>query len=1441
MVERACGCETDRLRRHVEGRLGEGEQEMLAAHLDRCEQCRGSLDALAGDDRLWREVRFFLVGEPDLSTPQHGPADKVRDEGRGEPVVHDDWEGWKAVLAFLDPPADPRHVGSFGRYQIVEVIGRGGMGLVLKGLDPALGRIVAIKVLAPELSYLGSARLRFAREARAAASVAHEHVVAIHAVDSWKGLPYLVMQYVAGKSLQGRIEGDGPLAVREVLRIGLQVASGLAAAHAQGLVHRDIKPANILLENGIERVKITDFGLARAADDASLSQSGVAAGTPHYMAPEQARCEPIDPRVDLFGLGGVMYTMCTGHPPFRAETTMAVLRRVCEDKPRSIRADHPEVPAWLEAIIAKLLAKDPAARFQTAGEVADLLGQCLVYLERPADAAPFPYEADRTPLRGRGRRWRAAAVVVLAFVTSLGVLLVGGLSVVSGLRATAPRGKEAAQELPAIGSLLEALRPVPVTCHDPVPPWPFWAVSSAAYSPDGTELAFGSRDGFVTLCSSRSHRLRAILGRHPDRVLSIAYSPDGKTLAAAGGDWERGTKNGFVTLWDVATGRELATLAKECDIEFAVVFSPNGKTLAWGGRDRTVTLWDVDENRVRATCAGHEGTVRALAFRPGNGRLVSAGFDGTIRFWNTATGAEDGEPIRLAGRSSNCLAVSPDGMLLASSTGPRSDDPGWGGPSPGSLQIWDWSTRQERLALKGHRYFILGLSFSPDGKTLASAGGHFSDGAEVKLWDVASGRERHSLSGHQWWVECVAFSPDSRSLVSAGGFEKNPGEVRVWDLSSPERPGTTRQSPPGPKSHSNREEGRPSRPSGGSSSVNERGIMKRLFFVVIGLGALVSGAGVSSDEIDVDFTARSYDRWLFRPEAGLDGGRWDTKGNGLHAALPKGKPSRGPLRFHGLMRLEGDFEIVADFTILRLPRPAEPPVGSTVKDPTNNIEIFLLAPERMVTVFRDHRPSGEGWGFYAGSPEGGSTLRNFPAAGKSGRLGVRRSGDQLTFLHSGPGGTLVEMGTAKFSTEPIADLGLQALALRSPDAIDVRFERLSVKADKIIRLQAPPSTGWGVGAWLTVAAAVAVTVGVLVAWRLRAGRDERPKPKPAVKPAVNTAKKTPVKPGAATPNRGFTLIELLVVITVIGVLVALLLPAVQAARESARRAQCSNNLKQIGLALANYQSALRVYPFGVGGGGPPGNTVNRWSAQSQLLHYLEQTSLFNALNFVGIPWLNVNPVFGPMNQTSITTKIAGFLCPTDIDRIDDPLNTAHNNYRACAGTLPYNLKNDSPDLTGRNNGGFWFQSALAPAQITDGLSMTAFFSERCLGDTAMPDPLSDFYLTNDTVDECRLAGPGNFPRLVDPYEWSGDRWADGNALYTRYNHIFPPRYPSCLLGGSQDYDSQAVVTATSRHPGGVNVMTGDGSVRFVKESIDARVWAALATAAGGEVIDANAY
>ena len=169
----------------------------------------------------------------------------------------------------------------------------------------------------------------------------------------------------------------------------MQTAAGLAAAHAQGLVHRDIKPANILLENGIERVRITDFGLARAVDDVSQTQSGILAGTPQYMSPEQAAGEAVDHRADLFSLGSVLYAMCAGRSPFRAESTVAVLRRICDGHPRPLREINPELPDWLVEIIDKLHQKQPEDRIQTAAEVADLLERHLAHLQQPA-TAPQP-------------------------------------------------------------------------------------------------------------------------------------------------------------------------------------------------------------------------------------------------------------------------------------------------------------------------------------------------------------------------------------------------------------------------------------------------------------------------------------------------------------------------------------------------------------------------------------------------------------------------------------------------------------------------------------------------------------------------------------------------------------------------------------------------------------------------------------------------------------------------------------------------------------------------------------------------------------------------------------------------------------------------------------------------------------------------------------------
>src|SRR5437763_14839546 len=278
-------------------------------------------------------------------------------------------------LDFLAPSQKPGSLGCLAHYEILEVVGRGGMGVVFRAFDPKLHRVVALKALAPQLATSSAGRQRFVREARAAAAVTHDNVIDIHAVEDAGPVPYLVMRFIDGRTLQKKLDRTGQLPLKEILRIGMQMAEGLAAAHRQGLVHRDVKPANILLENGVERVKITDFGLARAGDDASLTQSGVVAGTPMYMSPEQAQGEPVDCRSDLFSLGSVLYTMCTGHPPFRAPTPIAVLKRVCEEVPRPIREINPELPPRLGDLLTRLHAKAPADRFASARDVADRLAR----------------------------------------------------------------------------------------------------------------------------------------------------------------------------------------------------------------------------------------------------------------------------------------------------------------------------------------------------------------------------------------------------------------------------------------------------------------------------------------------------------------------------------------------------------------------------------------------------------------------------------------------------------------------------------------------------------------------------------------------------------------------------------------------------------------------------------------------------------------------------------------------------------------------------------------------------------------------------------------------------------------------------------------------------------------------------------------------------------
>lgn len=390
-------CDQQRILDFIDGSMPADDEYDFEQHVESCESCRDRLTNECVETSWWNDARQFL-SDDDLDQNSISSLTSSGDVQPQRSVSE------RYVLDSLAPSDDPRMLGRIGGYEVSGVVGTGGMGVVLKAFDAALNRFVAIKVLAPHLAESAAARRRFAREAQAAAAVVHENVIAIHGVAEANGLPYLVMPYERSSSLQKRLDDAGILTLPEILRIAMQTAAGLAAAHQQGLVHRDIKPANLLLADGVERVAITDFGLARAVDDASLTRTGTIAGTPQFMSPEQAAGDPIDFRSDLFSLGSVIYTMCTGRPPFRSETSLGVLRKIAESKPTSIQQLNPDIPKWLETIVARLHEKSPDKRYQTAEEVSQLLEDCLAHVQQPCSVA-LPVELVKPNIAGSTIKW----------------------------------------------------------------------------------------------------------------------------------------------------------------------------------------------------------------------------------------------------------------------------------------------------------------------------------------------------------------------------------------------------------------------------------------------------------------------------------------------------------------------------------------------------------------------------------------------------------------------------------------------------------------------------------------------------------------------------------------------------------------------------------------------------------------------------------------------------------------------------------------------------------------------------------------------------------------------------------------------------------------------------------------------------------------------------
>ncbi|TWU08450.1 serine/threonine-protein kinase [Stieleria varia] len=434
-------CMFDRIDEFLNGDLSTSDLASFEQHLETCHVCGDRLAFRAADCEFWEDAKTFLSDNDVPLEPTQETAAACRDDDQGDKDALYD----ATKLTFLDPTDDPDMLGRFAGYEICGVVGSGGMGVVMKGRDVSLDRFVAIKVLHSSYACQSAPRKRFAREAQAAAAVLHDNVISIYGVDHWNEMPYLVMPYVKGESLQQRIDRAAPLPIDDIVGISLQIARGLAAAHDQGLVHRDIKPANILMPSSVSRVIITDFGLARTADDASLTRSGVLAGTPQYMSPEQARGEAVDGRTDLFSLGSLMYAMACGRPPFRAETPYGVLRKITDEPHRSLTDIREDTPVWLSKIIDRLLQKRPDDRFANAHELADHLEHCLAHLRQPG-TIELPILVEHRP--AVRKVWPFVAVSLL-----LGIF---GLFVMTGSSPPSTTNPEVTHQSESGASLVES-------------------------------------------------------------------------------------------------------------------------------------------------------------------------------------------------------------------------------------------------------------------------------------------------------------------------------------------------------------------------------------------------------------------------------------------------------------------------------------------------------------------------------------------------------------------------------------------------------------------------------------------------------------------------------------------------------------------------------------------------------------------------------------------------------------------------------------------------------------------------------------------------------------------------------------------------------------------------------------------------------------------------